>query len=77
MKKRIKTAKDIKIDEIIKLVGQVNANNKKFNDSNDKYAKKQREKTLNTYFKEFRMNYNIKHNELEFNKLKLDLNTKF
>lgn len=53
MKKRIKTAKDIKIDEIIKLVGQVNANNKKFNDSNDKYAKKQREKTLNTYFKEF------------------------
>ena len=53
MKKRIKTAKDIKIDEIIKLAGQVNANNKKFNDSNDKYAKKQREKTLNTYFKEF------------------------
>ena len=33
--------------------------------------------TINTYFKEFRMNYNIKHNELEFNKLKLDLNTKF
>ena len=53
MKKRIKTAKDVKIDEIIKLVGQVNANYKKFNDSNDKYAKKQREKTLNTYFKEF------------------------
>lgn len=53
MKKRIKTAKDIKIDEIIRLAGQVNANNKKFNDSNDKYAKKQREKTLNTYFKEF------------------------
>ena len=53
MKKRVKTAKDVKIDEIIKLVGQVNANNKKFNDSNDKYAKKQREKTLNTYFKEF------------------------
>ena len=53
MKKRVKTAKDIKIDEIVKLVGQVNANNKKFNDSNDKYAKKQREKTLNTYFKEF------------------------
>ena len=53
MKKRIKTAKDIKIDEIIKLVGQVNANNKKFNDSNDKYAKNQRKKTLDTYFKEF------------------------
>ena len=51
--KKVKTAKDVKIDEIIKLVGQVNANNKKFNDSNDKYAKKQREKTLNTYFKEF------------------------
>ena len=42
MKKRVKTAKDVKIDEIIKLVGQVNANNKKFNDSNDKYAKKRR-----------------------------------
>ena len=32
MKKRIKTAKDIKIDEIIRLAGQVNANNKKFAD---------------------------------------------
>ena len=53
MKKRIKTAKDIKIDEIIKLVGQVNSNNKKFVDSNDKYAKNQRKKTLDTYFKEF------------------------
>lgn len=53
MKKRIKSAKDVKIDEIIKLVGQVNANNKKFNDSNDKYAKNQRKKTLDTYFKEF------------------------
>ena len=30
MKKRIKTAKDIKIDEIIRLAGQVNTNNKKF-----------------------------------------------
>ena len=53
MKKRIKTAKDIKIDEIIKLVGQVNSNNKKFVDSNDKYAKNQRKKTLDAYFKEF------------------------
>ena len=32
MKKRIKTAKDIKIDEIIRLAGQVNTNNKKFAD---------------------------------------------
>ena len=32
MKKRIKTAKDVKIDEIIRLAGQVNANNKKFAD---------------------------------------------
>ena len=53
MKKRVKTAKDIKIDEIIKLAGQVNSNNKKFINTNDKYTKKQREKTLNTYFKEF------------------------
>ena len=53
MKKRVKTAKDIKIDEIIKLAGQVNSNNKKFLNTNDKYTKKQREKTLNTYFKEF------------------------
>ena len=34
MKKRIKTAKDIKIDEIIRLAGQVNANNKKFINNN-------------------------------------------
>ena len=32
MKKRIKTAKDVKIDEIIRLAGQVNTNNKKFAD---------------------------------------------
>ena len=34
MKKRIKTAKDIKIDEIIRLAGQVNTNNKKFINNN-------------------------------------------
>lgn len=34
MKKRIKTAKDVKIDEIIRLAGQVNANNKKFINNN-------------------------------------------
>ena len=34
MKKRIKTAKDIKIDEIIRLARQVNANNKKFINNN-------------------------------------------
>ena len=53
MKKRVKTAKDIKIDEIIKLAGQVNSNNKKFLNTNDKYTKKQRENILNSYFKEF------------------------
>ena len=53
MKKRIKTAKDIKIDEIIKLAGQVNSNNKKFLNTNDKYTKKQRENELNKYFKNF------------------------
>ena len=34
MKKRIKTAKDVKIDEIIRLAGQVNSNNKKFINNN-------------------------------------------
>ena len=34
MKKRVKTAKDIKIDEIIRLAGQVNTNNKKFINNN-------------------------------------------
>ena len=53
MKKRIKTNKDIKIDEIIKLAGQVNSNNKKFLNTNDKYTKKQREKELDKYFKNF------------------------
>ena len=53
MKKRVKTAKDIKIDEIIKLAGQVNSNNKKFLNTNDKYTKKQREKELDKYFKNF------------------------
>ena len=53
MKKRVKTAKDIKIDEIIKLAGQVNSNNKKFLNTNDKYTKNQRKNILDSYFKEF------------------------
>ena len=52
MKKRIKTAKDIKIDEIIRLVGQVNANNKKFINNN---AYGERESVLDKAFGGFKL----------------------
>ena len=52
MKKRIKTAKDIKIDEIIRLAGQVNTNNKKFINNN---AYGDRESVLNKTFGSFEL----------------------
>ena len=57
MKKRIKTAKDVKIDEIIRLAGQVNANNKKFADpkNNIKDAFGERESVLDKTFGSFEL----------------------
>ena len=57
MKKRIKTAKDVKIDEIIRLAGQVNANNKKFADpkNNIKDAFGERESVLDKTFGGFEL----------------------
>ena len=52
MKKRIKTAKDIKIDEIIRLAGQVNTNNKKFINNN---AYGERESVLDKTFGSFEL----------------------
>ena len=52
MKKRIKSAKDVKIDEIIRLVGQVNANNKKFINNN---AYGERESVLDKAFGGFEL----------------------
>ena len=52
MKKRIKTAKDVKIDEIIRLAGQVNTNNKKFINNN---AYGDRESVLDKTFGSFEL----------------------
>ena len=52
MKKRIKTAKDVKIDEIIRLAGQVNTNNKKFINNN---AYGDRESVLDKTFGNFEL----------------------
>lgn len=52
--KNIKTDKEIKIDEIIKLVKEVNYDNKKFASTKDNFTIQKRHDALDSYFRKFK-----------------------
>ena len=60
-------AKDKMIDEIIKLSGQINANNKRFASTKDNFTIQKRHDALDTYFRKFEREISIDNSDIANN----------